>query len=185
MLRLLGTDLNGPDIARELMVSLNTMRTHTKNIYSKLGVNNRRAAVRRAEELDLLSADRSASTGRGRARITTSIITCGDARSSHPFLPCDQAKEAKEHMSAAHASTDDRHEPGRYEIRLKGHLDARWAAWFDGLSLTHESDGTTVIRGPVVDQAALHGLLSKVRDLGLPLISVTQIDLEHEALQHG
>ena len=53
MLRLLGTDLNGPDIARELMVSLNTVRTHTKNIYTKLGVNNRRAAVRRAEELDL------------------------------------------------------------------------------------------------------------------------------------
>ena len=65
---------------------------------------------------------------------------------------------------------------GRYEIRLKGHLDARWAAWFDGLSLTRESDGTTVIRGPVVDQAALHGLLSKVRDLGLPLIAVTQVD---------
>ncbi len=52
--RLLGSELNGPEIARELMVSLNTMRTHTKNIYSKLGVNNRRAAVRRAEELDLL-----------------------------------------------------------------------------------------------------------------------------------
>ena len=54
VLRLLGTELNGPEVARELMVSLNTMRTHTKNIYSKLGVNNRRAAVRRAEELDLL-----------------------------------------------------------------------------------------------------------------------------------
>ena len=54
MLRLLGTDLDGPDIARELFVSLNTMRTHTKNIYAKLGVNNRRAAVRRAAELDLL-----------------------------------------------------------------------------------------------------------------------------------
>jgi len=54
VLRLLGTELNGPEIAGELTVSLNTMRTHTKNIYSKLGVNNRRAAVRRAEELDLL-----------------------------------------------------------------------------------------------------------------------------------
>jgi LuxR family maltose regulon positive regulatory protein len=54
VLRLLGTELSGPEIARELVVSLNTMRTHTKNIYSKLGVNNREAAVRRAEELDLL-----------------------------------------------------------------------------------------------------------------------------------
>jgi hypothetical protein len=65
---------------------------------------------------------------------------------------------------------------GRYEIRLKGHLDSRWAAWFDGLSLTNESDGTTIIRGPVVDQAALHGLLQKVRDLGLALVSVTQVE---------
>ena len=63
---------------------------------------------------------------------------------------------------------------GRYEIHLKGHLDARWSAWFDAASLTHESDGTTVIRGSAVDQAALHGLLSKVRDLGLPLIALMQ-----------
>jgi len=76
-------------------------------------------------------------------------------------------------MSGAQGSTDDRHEPGYYEIRLKGHLEARWAAWFDAESLTHESDGTTVIRGAVVDQAALHGVLGKVRDLGLPLIAVT------------
>ena len=71
--------------------------------------------------------------------------------------------------------TGPHHHPGRYEIRLKGHLDSRWAAWFDGLSLSNESDGTTTIRGPVADQAALHGLLQKVRDLGLPLISVTQV----------
>ena len=72
-------------------------------------------------------------------------------------------------------STGPQHNPGRYEIRLRGHLDSRWAAWFDGLSLTNESDGTTVIHGPVADQAALHGLLQKVRDLGLPLVSVTPI----------
>jgi hypothetical protein len=69
--------------------------------------------------------------------------------------------------------------PGRYEIRLRGHLDARWAAWFDGLTLTHGADGTTIIHGPVADQAALHGLLQKTRDLGLPLISVTQVDPGH------
>jgi hypothetical protein len=66
--------------------------------------------------------------------------------------------------------------PGRYEIRLKGHLNARWAAWFDGLTVTHDSDGTTVIGGPVADQAALHGLLQKTRDLGLPLISVNYVN---------
>ena len=59
-----------------------------------------------------------------------------------------------------------------YEIRVKGHLNARWADWFDGLTLTQESDGTTVLSGSVVDQAELHGLLGKVRDLGLPLIAV-------------
>jgi hypothetical protein len=62
-----------------------------------------------------------------------------------------------------------------YEIRLQGHLDARWAAWFDGLDLTNQSDGTTVISGPVADQAALHGLLRKVRDTGLPLLSIQQV----------
>lgn len=65
---------------------------------------------------------------------------------------------------------------GRYEIRLEGHLETRWATWFDGLTLTPCSDGTTTISGPVVDQSALHGLLHRVRDLGLPLISVTRVD---------
>ena len=63
----------------------------------------------------------------------------------------------------------------QYEIRVEGHLGARWAAWFDGLSLTDEDDGTTVIRGPVVDQAALHGLLQKLRDVGIPLVSLTPV----------
>ena len=73
-------------------------------------------------------------------------------------------------------TTDD--DAGRYEIRVKGHLAPRWSAWFDGMSLTAESDGTTALRGPVADQAALHGVLQKVRDTGLPLISVTPIDAE-------
>ena len=68
---------------------------------------------------------------------------------------------------------------GRYEIRVKGHLGTRWAAWFDGLTITHSSDGTTVIHGPVADQAALHGLLQKIRDLGLPLISVNHVAPGH------
>ena len=64
---------------------------------------------------------------------------------------------------------------GRYEIRVKGHLASRWAAWFDGMTLTNESDGTTSIHGPVIDQAALHGVLHRLRDTGLPLISVRQL----------
>ncbi|WP_261303183.1 hypothetical protein [Paenibacillus andongensis] len=79
-------------------------------------------------------------------------------------------------MSETHVSTEDHHEAELYEIRLKGHLDARWADRFEGLSFTYENDGTTILTGPVVDQAALHGLLRKVRDLGLPLISVIQVD---------
>ena len=67
-------------------------------------------------------------------------------------------------------------EAGRYEIRLMGHLDAHWTAWFDGLTVSYKNDGTTVISGQIVDQAALHGLLQKVRDLGLPLVSVRKVD---------
>lgn len=66
----------------------------------------------------------------------------------------------------------------QYEIRVTGHLDSRWAARFDGLSLIRADDGTTVLRGPVVDQAALHGVLQLLRDIGVPLVSVTQLRTE-------
>jgi hypothetical protein len=62
-----------------------------------------------------------------------------------------------------------------YEIQLRGRLDQRWTSWFDGMSITSRDDGTTVLTGPVSDQAALHGLLARLRDLGLPLLSVTQV----------
>ena len=65
---------------------------------------------------------------------------------------------------------------GPYEIRLKGHLDSRWAGWFGALTITNENDGTTLIQGSVVDQAALYGLLQKIRDMGLPLVSFTQVE---------
>ena len=106
VLRLLRSDLSGPDIARELTVSLNTMRTHTKNIYMKLGVNNRREAVRRADELGLSQSPRP-------------ITTCGDVGSPHRFVRCVRAVR----------------DP------ITGHLSSRWAAWFDGLSLTRATTG--------------------------------------------
>ncbi len=71
----------------------------------------------------------------------------------------------------------DRSDAGRYEIRLMGHLDAHWTAWFDGLTVTENSDGTTVLSGPIADQSALHGLLQRVRDLGLPLVSVIRVEV--------
>jgi len=64
----------------------------------------------------------------------------------------------------------------RYEVRLAGHLDERWSTWFGGLALTHEPAGTTALRGAVADQAELHGVLARVRDLGATLISVTRLD---------
>ena len=79
-------------------------------------------------------------------------------------------------MTELPAPGPDRSESGRYEIRLAGHLDAHWTAWFDGLTVSYNNDGTTVISGQIVDQAALHGLLQKVRDLGLPLVSVGKVD---------
>jgi hypothetical protein len=66
--------------------------------------------------------------------------------------------------------------PAHYEFRVRGALDGRWSAWFEGLEVSSTHPGQTVIAGPVADQAALHGLLTKIRDLGLPLLSVRQID---------
>ena len=66
--------------------------------------------------------------------------------------------------------------PAGYRLRVDGHLDHHWSAWFGGLTLTHHSDGTTSLGGPVADQAELHGLLAKVRDLGVTLISVEVVD---------
>lgn len=68
-------------------------------------------------------------------------------------------------------------QPVIYQIRLKGHLDSQWTDWFEGLIITLKEDGNTLLTGPLVDQAALHGLLKKVRDLGMPLISVNQVQI--------
>jgi hypothetical protein len=66
-------------------------------------------------------------------------------------------------------------QPMVYQFRIKGHLSPHWIEWFEGLTITLEDNGETLLRGPVVDQAALHGLLRKVRDLGLPLLSVNRV----------
>ena len=72
-----------------------------------------------------------------------------------------------------------RMDPGQpmvYQIRIKGHLGSQWTDWFEGLAITLEEDGNTLLTGPVVDQAALHGLLKKVCDLGMPLVSVSPVE---------
>jgi hypothetical protein len=79
-------------------------------------------------------------------------------------------------MSETHAASETHDETGLYEIRVKGHLTDRWADWFEGLTLTLDDNGDSRLAGRVVDQAALHGLLRKVRDLGLPLISIIRVE---------
>ena len=74
------------------------------------------------------------------------------------------------------APTPARPLPERFEIRLAGHLDPRWSTWLDGLEPRACPDGTTTLTGPIADQAALHGLLARIRDLGIPLLAVTPID---------
>lgn len=79
-------------------------------------------------------------------------------------------------MLNTHNPKTDPDEPMIYQIRIEGHLDAQWTGWFDGLTITLEETGDTLLTGPVVDQTALHGLLKKVRDLGMPLLSVNRIN---------
>jgi hypothetical protein len=78
-------------------------------------------------------------------------------------------------MSNNLSSTMDPCQPVVYQIRIEGHLGRQWTDWFEGLAITLEDDGHTLLTGPVVDQAALHGLLKKVRDLGMPLVSVNPV----------
>jgi hypothetical protein len=98
----------------------------------------------------------------------------GKKQSNHEELQPHEERRRRR-MSETDTAPEDHGEPGHYEIRIQGRLDDRWAARFEGLTLTPEDNGDTLLTGPVVDQAALHGLLRKVRDLGMPLISVTRI----------
>ena len=80
-------------------------------------------------------------------------------------------------MSNNRNPTTDQNQPMIYQIRISGHLGGEWTEWFGGLAITLEDNGETLIAGPVVDQAALHGLLRQVRDLGMPLLSVTRVEV--------
>ena len=80
-------------------------------------------------------------------------------------------------MSNEINSGSEKAQPLVYQIRIKGHLGRQWTNWFGGLTITLEDNGETLLTGPVVDQAALHGLLRKVRDLGVPLLSVSRVEL--------
>jgi len=98
-------------------------------------------------------------------------MSAHQAHSYGPTVTADNrhANDVGRRSSADHAAIP------QYEIRVKGHLDSHWATWFDGLSLVNEDDGITVIRGELADQAALHGVLQKLRDLGIPLVSLNQL----------
>src|SRR4028118_8255 len=85
-------------------------------------------------------------------------------------------KCGRHRMSETYTVPEDHYQPGSYEIRIKGHLDNRWATRFEGMTLTLADNGDTLLTGLVVDQAALHGLLRRVRDLGMPLVSVISVE---------
>ncbi len=88
-------------------------------------------------------------------------------------------------MSNELEPTTDPGQPVVYQIRLKGHLGREWAEWFGGLTITLAEDGDTLLTGPVADQAALHGLLKKVRDLGIPLVSVNRVEINETQPFHA
>jgi hypothetical protein len=79
-------------------------------------------------------------------------------------------------IKRSHAKTNPG-QPMVYQIRIEGHLDAQWTDWFSGMTITLEENGDTLLTGPIVDQAALFGLLKKVRDLGIPIISLNRVEL--------
>jgi len=88
-------------------------------------------------------------------------------------------------MSEKHTSSEFKVSAGLYEIRLKGHLVKQWANWFGDVSITLEEEGNTLITCQVIDQAALHGLLKRVRDLGLPLLSINFINPRQEPAEEA
>ena len=88
-------------------------------------------------------------------------------------------------MSKTPNSKIDKSLPPVYEIRIKGHLGSQWTDWFEGLIITLEEDGDTLLTGPVIDQAALYGLLKKVRDLGMPLVSVNRVQYYETHQNHS
>jgi len=79
-------------------------------------------------------------------------------------------------MPDEYAPKRDSNQPMVYQIRIKGHLGQQWMGWFEGLTITLEEDGNTLLNGPVIDQSALHGILKKIRDLGMPLLSVNSVE---------
>jgi hypothetical protein len=98
-------------------------------------------------------------------------MTTHQVRSYGPAVNTDEPASAP----PTEASTPGPNPVPEFEIRVAGRLASRWSAWFDGLDIATDDDGTPAIRGPIVDQAALHGLIQKLRDVGIPLISLTQI----------
>ena len=89
-------------------------------------------------------------------------------------------------VTSNHLETEtERGQPVVYQIRLMSHLSSEWTDWFEGLTITLEENGDTLLSGPVVDQAALFGLLKKVRDLGMTLVSVNQVRIDKSNLENG
>ena len=89
-----------------------------------------------------------------------------------------------DNVKRSHAKTDSG-QPIVYQIRMEGHLDTQWVDWFSGLFITLEENGDTLLTGPIVDQAALFGLVKKIRDLGLPLVSLNRVDPEKSVVEKG
>jgi len=100
-----------------------------------------------------------------------------------PYVRCVDTNDRSIPPAGEHPAVDPAPTQG-YEIRVDGRLGTRWSPWFDGMDLTTTDNGTTVLRGPIVDQAALHGLLQKLRDLSIPLLSLTPLP-PHEAVEEA
>jgi len=168
--------MRNQEIADQLVISLTSVKRHTGNTYRKLGVEHRTEAVaqlttrvcfRRSIKPNYTLEVHPICTLRLRAALAPTLsVAVGVRRTA-------VASEGRlQSMSSADVSTRRQHEFDVHELRVQGHLDERWADWLEGLTLTHEDDDTTTLAGPLADEAALHGVLNRIRDLALPIVSV-------------
>ena len=177
VLRLIEQGFSNQEIADRLFLAVSTVKGYTRTLFDKLQVQRRTEAVVRARELRLVVVSLLP-----RKQYLRQYFSSYPAILAFRYITCALSKRHTV-MSNTPDSTTHLNQAMIYQIRIEGQLGPQWTDWFEGLTITLEDDGDTLLTGPVVDQAALYGLLKKVRDLGLPLVAVNQVAIHSQKEQ--